>query len=262
MAKELFSSANRAEKALEKPIMESPRAKLFADSLADAPRWLPADETSREVAEEVSQLAKYEGRDSRSEVYDWIDSRDIDEATNARLKDLVDARYNKTVADSLRIPFLSARRVWDKLPSDYHESDAVAAALEVFEPLADAPHLAAVEWSTLRKAVSVYGAEPVARESAEEAFKDILASITPYKDAVTIGGGVAGIVGGTLIAFALRDAAQGWALSALTLLSEAIGLGSGKIAGELLGKHLDEDWRGRRRKAYLGWLDSMDEPKA
>lgn len=259
-AKELFSSADIAENTIGRPIVESPRAKLFADSLKDAPRWLPPDETSRDVAEQVSELAKFKGRDSRSKVYDWINSRDISEATNARLKDLVDGRYNKTVADSLRVPFLSARRVWENLPSDYHESEAVTTGLELFEALADAPIISSVEWSTVRRALSIYGAEPISRESAEEAFKDILAAVAPYKKSVVIGAGAAGIVGGTMVALSLQGAAQGWALLVLTLLSEAIGLGSGKIAGEVLGEQIDDRWRGARLEAYSGWLDSIDEP--
>jgi hypothetical protein len=236
---------------------EAPRAKLFADKLADSPKWLPRDETSREVAEQVSHLSEYEDRNSRSKVYHWIDSRDMSQDANARLKDLVDARYNKTVADSLGIPFMSARRVWHSLPNDYHETEAESASIELLKPMSETPYLAPVEWGTIRRALDIYVKGPASREGASEAFREILASVAPLQNKVALGGATFGLTVAIGIAFALEGAARSWASGILLALGEAISLESGRLVGEVLGKKFDKDWRVKRLEEYSGWIDSL-----
>jgi len=256
LAQLLFDAVETSEKHFPHRLEEKRRSQLFAASLARAPKWLPKGETPKELTQAVLDLSGFVGRNSRSKVYDWIDKRDMPTRARSLLKDLVDARYNKTVADSLGLPFFSVRRVWKKLPSNYHESKASFAALELYEPLHSSSILAPVTWETVNRVVAPYGSEPYSKENAIEAFKQLLAGIVRYKRSLSIAGAVVSEAGAKVVhSLALKDAAFNWFTVILTALAMAMGIG-GFWLGEKAGSLLDKNWQSKKVQAYSGWLDA------
>ena len=169
------------------------------------------------------------------------------------MKDLVDARYNKTLADSLGLPFFSVRRVWKKLPSNYHESEASLATLELYEPLHSSSPLAPVKWETVHRVVALYGSEPYSRENAIEAFTELLKGITRFERGFSVVGNVVGTAGAVALIVTLKEASSGWATAILHALTAADA--GGRLLGRV-GALLDKNWQRKKIQAYSGWLDA------
>lgn len=255
-ARDLFAAVKTSEEKSPRLPKETKRADLFAEALASAGIWLPRPETTPDVALAVKDLAEFEGRHWRSKVYGWIDNRDMSEDDKARMKDLIDGRYNRTVADSMKLLLSSSRRFWKTMPNTYHEGTAESQTIELFDDL-DTDAVQPIEWKTLSSALAPYGPTPYSKDQATEAFETVLDSISKHQQSFTIGGAIAGASVSTIIAISLRGAALDWATAAVMTAAAYIGYGSGKDLGRRIGAKLDKRWRGNRLADYAGFQDAL-----
>jgi hypothetical protein len=254
IARELFA----AEENQPLHLTEGRRGPLFAEALERAAADLPKPETPRAIVQAVLDLSTFEGRHARGKVYRWVDKRDMSPQDKARLKDFVDLRYNRTVADSLGLPFHSARRIWKTLPSRYHQDPALSAALDLFQNLADSKPLAYVNWATMRLALAPYSQREYSKQASVAAFNQLLGSVATHKRALAIGGAIVGTAASVSVTILLQDAASEWARLVLSGLAQVVGLGTGVLAGRETGAVIDKYRAGKHLQSYVGWLDAME----
>jgi hypothetical protein len=257
LADQLFDAAETADKNFGE-IKERPRRNLFENLLARAPLDLPDEGTPPAVKAAALELAEYEERGNRSKVYDWIDQRHISRHDQLLLKDMVDARYNMTVAYSLNQPFLSARRVWKNLRPTPYELITSPTELALLEPLDARSTLGPIEWNTLAQILRPYSGEQLGKTEALSIFEYLISHIAIYEQKLAVAAMV--VTAGVYTINAVLDGgANAWALTSLQQFFDLTEkLITGGSIGARLGSTLTHRWRVKQLRAYSGWLDATE----